>query len=207
MGHGAVFVNGHAQAFNRPRQATHQLRWVDRRDVGGIDAAIRLGNADLLGQLLRAEPAVVVFGEALGVQLVQIAAQAAFLLGVACGAIQGAAFAVVAVNAFANQHLCYFIRNAMQEVKRSATLLGGKLSQQTVFSQEVAHQPATIAPGCAETGRLRLDDCNFQLRGLALQVIGGPQAGIAGADNRHIDVQVVLQRRARYQRVVQLVHP
>ena len=95
----------------------------------------------------------------------------------------------------------------MQEVKRSAPVLGGKPCQQTVFSQEVAHQPATIAPGCAETGGLRLDDRNFQLGGLALQVIGGPQAGVAGADNRHIDVQVVLQRRPRYQRVVQLVHP
>ena len=207
MGDGAVLVDGYTQVLNGPRQATHQFRRVDGRDVRGIDAAIRLGNTDLLGQLLRAEPAVVVFGEALGVQLVQIAAQAAFLLGVTCGAIQGATFAVIAVNAFAGQHLGHFIGNTVQQVKRSAPLLRGKLSQQAVFPQEVAHQPATIATRCAETGCLCLDDGDFQLGGLALQVIGGPQAGVAGADNRHIDVQVVLQRRPRHQRVVQLAHP
>lgn len=172
-----------------------------------IDRAIRLGDTQLLGQLLRAEPAVVGLGEALGIERVQVKTQAAFLLGVTRGAVQGAALAVVAINALAGQHLGHFVGNTVQQVKRSTPLLGRQVGEQTVFTQQVAHQPAAVTPGRAETGGLRLDDRNVQLRRLALEVIGRPQAGVTSADDGHVDVQLVLQARPRHKRVVQLVHP
>ena len=52
MGDRAVFVDPHAHALHRPRQAAHQFGRVDGRDVRCIDTAIRLGDADLLRQLL-----------------------------------------------------------------------------------------------------------------------------------------------------------
>ncbi len=175
--------------------------------MGGVDRAIRFGDAKLLGQLLRAQPAIVGFGQALGVEFVQIAAQAGFLLGVTRGAIQRAALAVVAVDAFAGQYLGHLVGDAVQQIKGSTALLSRQPGQQTVFAQQVAHQPATIAARCAEAGGLRLDDCDVQLRRLALEVIGRPQPGVTGADNGHVDIQVVRQGWPRHQRLAHLIHP
>ncbi|MNG26807.1 hypothetical protein D3C84_1118440 [compost metagenome] len=82
-----------------------------------IDTAIRLCNSDLLRQLLGAEPAVITFAQALTVEVIQIAAQAGFLLGVTCGAVHHPTFAVIAGNALTRQHDFYFIRNAVQQVE------------------------------------------------------------------------------------------
>jgi len=122
MGDGTVFIEGHAHAFNDPRQAAYQLGRVDRGDMGCMDPTIEPGDADLLGQLLRAEPAVVGFRQALGIERVQVTAQAVFLLGVTRRAIQGPALAVVTVDAFAGQHLGHFVGDSVQQVKRGAAL-------------------------------------------------------------------------------------
>jgi len=82
-----------------------------------------------------------------------------------------------------------------------------KPGEQAIFAEQIAHQPAAVAARGAKTCGLRFDNCNFQLRCLAFQVIGRPQARVPGTDDGHIDVQVMLQRRPRQQRVVQLVHP
>lgn len=140
-------------------------------------------------------------------QLGQVFAQAGFLLGVTGGAVQRPAFAVVAVDTFALQHLPDFIGDAVQQVKRGPALLGGQPCQQAIFAQQIAHQPATVAPGSAKTGGLRLDDHHLELRRVALEVIGGPQPGVAGANNGHIDIQVLPEGRTRLQRLLQLVHP
>ena len=95
----------------------------------------------------------------------------------------------------------------MQQVKGSAALLGGQAGEQAVLTQQVAHQPAAVATRRAKAGGLRFDDRDLQLGGLAFQVVSGPQPGVTGADNGHVDVQVMLQGRPRVQRVVQLVYP
>ena len=155
----------------------------------------------------RAEPAVIVFVEALAVELVQILAQAGFLLGVARRAIQRAAFAVIAVDAFTFEDDFHFIGNAVQQIEGGAALLGRQTGEQAVFAQQVAHQPAAIAPRCAKTGGLRLDDGDVQAGRLALEVVRGPEPGVARADDGHVDIQILLQRRTRHQRLVELVHP
>ncbi|MNM98927.1 hypothetical protein D3C81_1114730 [compost metagenome] len=95
----------------------------------------------------------------------------------------------------------------MQQVERGAALLRREPGQQAVFAEQVAHQPTAIAPGCAEAGKLGFDDGDAQGRRELFQVVGGPQPGVAGADDRDIDIQVFAQRRARGQRFFKLVHP
>ncbi len=118
----AVFVDFHAHVLHGPRQTTDQLRRVNGRDMGGEDAAVGLGHADLLGQLLGTEPAVVVIGKALGVQLAQVITQNGFLLWVARGTIKHPALTVIAVDAFAFEDDLHFIGNAVQQIERRPAL-------------------------------------------------------------------------------------
>ena len=83
----------------------------------------------------------------------------------------------------------------------------GLVGEQVVLAEQVAHQPAAVAPGSAEAGNLAFEDDDAQVWRLALEVIGGPQAGVAGADDGHIGVQVFGQRGAGGQRFGQLIHP
>ncbi|MNL25949.1 hypothetical protein D3C87_1474520 [compost metagenome] len=113
MGHRAVLIDAHAHALHRARQPAYQFGWVNGRHVGGVNAAVGFGDPDLLRQLLRTEPAVIAFVEPLLVELVQILAQAGFLLRIAGSAVQRAPFAVIAVDAFTFQDNRYFIRNGV----------------------------------------------------------------------------------------------
>ncbi|MNC25938.1 hypothetical protein D3C75_740480 [compost metagenome] len=172
-----------------------------------VDRAVGVAHAKLGVQLLRAQPAVVILGHALAVEVIEVGTQAALLFRVARGAVQHAAFAVVAVDAFMLQHVVYFIGNAMQQVDAGAALLRRQGGQQAVFAEQVAHQPAAVAPRGAEAGDVGVDYRDVQLWRLALEVVGGPQAGVASADDAHIRVQVLAQGRAGAQRLVELVHP
>ncbi|MNI53608.1 hypothetical protein D3C73_1084540 [compost metagenome] len=207
MGHRAVLVNSDAHALHGARQATYQFRRVNGGDVGRKDAAIGLGDPDLLRQLLGAEPAVLALAQALLVKLVQILAQAGFLFGIACSAVQRPALAVITVDAFTFEHDFHFIRNAVQQFVGSTALLRRQIGQQAVFTKDIAHQPAAVATGRAKTGGLRFDDGDIQARRLPLEVIGRPQAGVASTNDSNVDIQVALQCRARQQRLVQLIHP
>ncbi|MNO86743.1 hypothetical protein D3C76_781520 [compost metagenome] len=89
-----------------------------------INSAIRLGQANLLRHLLRAQPAVVVFVETLAVQFVQVLAQCGLLLGVASGTIEGAAFTIIAIDAFTFDDAFHLIRDVVEQIVRGTTLLG-----------------------------------------------------------------------------------
>ena len=106
-------------------QAAHQFGRVNGRDMRGVDTTVRFGDTNLLRQLLRAEPAVIVVGQALGVEFGQIVAQRRFLLRVARRAVQHAALAVIAVDPFTFEDDFDFVGDAVQQIKRCATLLGG----------------------------------------------------------------------------------
>ncbi|MNP22209.1 hypothetical protein D3C76_1148700 [compost metagenome] len=175
--------------------------------IGVEDRPIGFADAQLAGQLLRAQPAVVVFVQALLVQLVQVGAKGRFLLWITCRAIQHAAFAIVAVDVLTFENALHFIGNAMQQVVGGAALLWRAGCEQAVLAQQVAHQPATVAARGAEAGDVGLNDGDVQLRCVKFEVVGGPQPGITGADDADVHVQVLLQGRTRAQRLIQLVHP
>lgn len=134
-------------------------------------------------------------------------AQAGFLLRITGGTIQGSAFTVIAVDAFAFEDNRHFVRDAVQQIKRSPALFGRQVGQQAILAQQVPHQPAAIAARSAKAGGLRFDDGNVQLGRLALEVIRGPEAGVPRANDRHVDVQIPFQRRTRQQGLVELIHP
>ncbi|CEL29416.1 hypothetical protein SRM1_02767 [Pseudomonas fluorescens] len=207
MRNGAVFVNLHAHALHGARQAAHQFGRVNGRHMRGVDATVRFGDTNLLRQLLRAEPAVIVVGQTLGVEFAQVVAQSRFLFRIARRAVQHAALAVIAVDTFTFEDDFHFIGDAVQQIKRRATLLGRQSGEQTLLAKQIAHQPAAVAPGCAKPGGLRLDNGDVQARRVLLQVVRRPQPRVTGADNRHVDVQIPLKLGPRDQRLIELIHP
>ncbi|MNJ37237.1 hypothetical protein D3C77_320480 [compost metagenome] len=164
--HRAVLVQAHAHALHCTGQAAHQFGRLNGCHIGIEDRPIGFADAQLAGQLLRAQPAVVVFVQALLVQLVQVGAKGRFLLWITCRAVQHAAFAVVAVDVLTFENALHFIGNAMQQVVGGAALLWRAGCEQAVLAQQVAHQPATIATGGAEAGDIGLNDGDVQLRGV-----------------------------------------
>ncbi|MNR02779.1 hypothetical protein D3C85_1186460 [compost metagenome] len=125
LSHRAVLINSHPHALHCTRQSAYQFRRVNSRHVRGINAAIRFGNANLLRQLFRAQPAVIAFVEALFVELVQILAKAGFLFGIPGGAVQRPTLAIITVDAFTFEDNFHFIGDLVQHVVRGAALLGG----------------------------------------------------------------------------------
>ncbi|MNN83362.1 hypothetical protein D3C81_2003940 [compost metagenome] len=100
--------------------------------------------------------------EPLAVQIVEIVTQAGLLLRIASGAIQHPAFTVIAVDALTFEDIPHFIRDAVQQIVGGTAFLDRQLGQQAILTQQIAHQPAAIAPRRAETGGLRFDDGNVQ---------------------------------------------
>ncbi|MOA14719.1 hypothetical protein D3C78_1348380 [compost metagenome] len=197
MGDRAVFVDSDAQALHRPGQPPYQPGRVNGRYVRRVDAAVRFGDTNLLRQLFRVQPAIVAVVEPLAMKIVQIVTQAGLLFRIACCAIQHAAFTVITVDPLAFEDDLHFIRNAVQQIIRGAAIFGRQIGQQAIFTQQIAHQPATIAPRRAETSGLRFDDGDAQIRFVLFEVVRGPEPGVARADDRHVDIQVPLQRRTR----------
>ncbi|MCY1412501.1 hypothetical protein D9M71_279110 [compost metagenome] len=207
VGDAAFLEQLHAQAFDGPGEGAGQFGRLDGRAMGCVDRSERAGDAQLAAQFGGRQPAVVGLAQTFAIKVGEILAQPALLLGVACGAVQHAALAVVAVDAFALQYPFDFVRNVVQQAVGFDALFAGQAGEQAIFAKQIAHQPAAIAAGGAEAGGFRLDDGDLQVRCAGLQVIGRPQAGIARAGNRHVDVQRPFQGRARDEIVVQLVHP
>ncbi|MCY1449627.1 hypothetical protein D9M71_663780 [compost metagenome] len=113
----------------------------------------------------------------------------------------------MAVDAFALQHLGHFVGDAVQQLEGGLALLGRQRRQGAILAQQVAHQPAAVAAAGAEAGELCFNDRDLQLRGLALEVVGRPQPGVAGTDDRHINLQRTGQRRSKREVFIELVHP
>lgn len=172
-----------------------------------VEAAQGAGHADVPGQFVGREPAVVVVVQALGVEVVEVVAQAGFLLRVAGRAVEHAALAVVAVDALAGEHLGHLVGDAVEQVPAGAALFTGQAGQGAVLAQQIAHQPAAVAPAGAEAGDFRFQHHHLQFGGLALEVVGGPQAGVAGADDGDVGLQAAAQGRAGREGLVELVHP
>ncbi len=76
----------------------------------------------------------------------QIGAQAAFLFRVARRAVEHAALAVVAVDAFLLQHPRDLVRNPVQQVVAGPAPFRRQAGEQAVLAEQVAHQPAAVAP-------------------------------------------------------------
>ncbi len=58
-----------------------------------------------------------------------------------------------------------------------------------------AREPAAVAPGRAEAGVLGLDHGHPQRRVRETQVVRRPEARVAGADDRDVDVEIARERR------------
>ncbi len=172
-----------------------------------VQRTLGILHAQLAGQLIGLQPAVIVFALAQFAQRRELRLQPLALFGIARRAVQHAALAVIAGDTFTVEHAPDFIGNVVQQRAADHPLASRQTAEQAVIVEQVTHQPAAIAPRGAKAGNLGLDHDDAQVRGLGLQVVGGPQAGVAGADDRHIGVNLSRQRRARRQRFFQLVHP
>ena len=62
---------------------------------------------------------------------------------------------------------------------------------------DLVGEPAAVAPGCPETGEPCLQDRDAQTRFRFLEVVRGPQPGVAGPDDGDVDIDRPGQRSAR----------
>jgi hypothetical protein len=62
--------------------------------------------------------------------------------------------------------------------------------------RELAEDPAAVASRSAESCRLRLEDDDVERRVGAAQLVGGPQAGVAAADDADVGLARAGERRA-----------
>ncbi|MNC49895.1 hypothetical protein D3C75_991070 [compost metagenome] len=161
----------------------------------------------MFAQSLRAQPAIIVFTQALRTGGSELFAQAPFLLGIPRRAVQHATFTQFAIDAFDVAHPRHFIGDSVQQLISCMTLGGGQGPQESVFAEQIPHQPAAIAAGGAETGNLCFNYDDVQVRCLLLEVIGRPKAAVAGTDDHHIGSQILMQRRTRRQHLIDLLHP
>jgi hypothetical protein len=72
---------------------------------------------------------------------------------------------------------------------------------------EARGAPAAVASGGAVAGDLALDDGDFEAGVVAEEVIGGPEAGVAGAEDRDVDLLRALEGWARGERIAGVFEP
>src|ERR687887_558125 len=72
---------------------------------------------------------------------------------------------------------------------------------------EPARHPAAVSPRRAEARDLAFHDDDPEIRRVAGEVVGGPEAGKAGADDRDVTLDVAAERRPGSQRARHHVEP
>ena len=74
-------------------------------------------------------------------------------------------------------------------------------------AHEAADRPAAVASGRAEPRDLALEHHDPELRPQRLQVVGAPEAGEAGADDRDVALQLAGEGLPRLERLCELPEP
>jgi hypothetical protein len=72
---------------------------------------------------------------------------------------------------------------------------------------QTGRHPAAVPSGGAETGDIAFDDGDIERWIALLQIIGGPESGIAGTQYGDVDVNRAVERRSRRQIVAAGIEP
>ena len=77
----------------------------------------------------------------------------------------------------------------------------GIAGEKRLHARKGSGAPASVAPGGAKAGNLRFDDRHSQPGFEGLQVVGGPESRVSGAHDRHVELVIGAELRARLERI------
>ena len=197
-------IDGNALAYDGGGESTSELGRVDPRAIRGVGAAEDVRRVESRPSLVPEQEGE---AEAVVVRLDDLVAGATELqLG--AGEHDRAALDEVTVDALGGGRPADLVDRSdhrpVHRDRRSPTVPPGERADRL---GEQRRAPAAVAAGRAESGDLFLQHRDPQRRIGRGEVIRGPQSGEAGADDRHVDVDVAGERRARRQVVVDRGHP
>ena len=207
VGRGGLLVDRHASTLDGPGEPTDESGGVDRRAVRGPRAADRAVDRGDLLDLGRAEQPVVVRPEPPGRMVGQLHADP-LQLGRVPGDGQGAALVEVAVDPLGCGHPAHLGDGLDEEpLQADGSLTAAVHGHPPQRRGEERGAPAAVASGGPVAGDLLVDDHDPKARVGDGEVVGRPQPGVAGADDRDIDVGVAGEGRPRGEVFVERVVP
>ena len=190
-------VDRHAAAFGGPRQPAHQPRRMDGRAVGGVRRAGDAVGAHDPRRRRGVEERQVVGVPAPVPRLVDLG-PGARELGGAAGQPDRPALGDVGVDALGRGDPGDLVDGgAHRGVLGERGLPAAERREGGQLRGEQRRAPAPVAPGGAEAGHLGLEHGHGQRRVRLGQVVGGPEPGVAGSDDGHVDVEVAREGRSR----------
>ena len=206
-GHRALLVDADARLLEPVREAARQSGRMDGCAVRHEHRADGAADIRYSGQCVSLQPAVILLAESQPAKVVQLVAQPPELCRVDRD-FQRARLVEVAVDRLFSRNSADIVNGVEhQALQANGALALRRVVQPALDAGKVGRTPASVAPGSAEAGDLRLQDDDIQ-RGVQLpQVPGRPQAGVARADDGHVTARFAIQRRPRLQIAGQAVMP
>ena len=198
-GDGGALVDPYAAPLDGVGQAAHQPGGVDRRAVRGVRRAQGAGGPQDVARLGRVEEPQVVLAAAPGPGVGDLGPGPAHLGGGADQA-DGAALGDVGVDALGGRDPHDLVDGGPHRGVLGERALAGAAVQtgdRSERGREERGAPAPVASGRAVPRDLGLEHDDPQRRVGLGEVVGGPQAGVAGTDDDHVGVGVTGQRGAR----------
>ena len=201
--HRGVLEDHRAQSLIDVAQSPNQSRGVDPGAVRRVHRSERARHPAVLVEIAFVDPGEVRLADA------HLARRRDLLgeprdLDIAAGELHRAAPLEVRVDAVGSRRRAEFDDGRLEY----ATLMVEGLLAVTPDDAGVRHGkesrgPPAVAPRRAEAADLFLEDRDTQVAVSAQELTRGPQTGEPATDDRHVDVQVVLERRTGRDRWIQ----
>ncbi|MDT4847880.1 hypothetical protein FQZ97_819560 [compost metagenome] len=194
-GDGGMFKDGRAHRLDQSRQAAHQLAGMNQRAMLGVEPAQRGLGANPGGGLRAVEQLPLVR---------QPEARRAFhrcpcagQLRRTAGQGEKALLGIVRLDTFECEDAADLVHRLVHgRLQLQGGFMGVQLGDAVQGDREDRRGPATVATGSTEPDFPLLQQHHAKRRIALEQVVGRPQAGVAGADDDDIGVRRALQRRA-----------
>ena len=188
--HSGLLVDGSAKLFDGFGQASDQAARVDGCHVGVEPSAGHVGGVTDCPGLVGSDPSHVVVGEAYGMAGTNPGGDAVSL-DRAAGQVDPAARLVVAVDALGIGYPTDVVDGVVQAPHLANCILrSGPGSPVHGTDAVLAEGPSTVSTRGAVAGHLPLQNHHPYRRVQAEQVVGGPEAGVAGADDGDVGLSV-----------------
>jgi len=204
---GRALVDLHAEPLDCRGQPAHQLGRMHAGYVRGEDRAVGARDTQSPVELRAAQLAQVLLGEAVLTRARDRFAQAP-QLRLTERDVEMAALDEVRFDALLGEDAADLADGREHRpLERGVALAPAPALVHPRRSGEESRDPASVAPRGAEARHLALEHDDLE-RGIgALEVVGGPQARVAGADDRHVRLGRPGQRRPWRRRAAQRSPP
>ena len=197
-----LLVDRGARLLDGLGQPADEAGGVDRSAVRCVAGAQHVARVDASRGLVGRQPAIVLLAEAPRAVVLEQLVNPADLRLVA-RQVEVAALGEVAVDALLARHAGDLVDGVVHRaLERDGPVATVLLRHLLEAHRQERRQPTTVAAAGTEPGELGLEDDDAQRRVDLMEVVRGPQSGVAGADDRHVGGDIARQLLARCQVVI-----